>query len=123
MAAIVPQPGPGGQRSRRTTDARAHACVLPSAHGGGDAGDPGSAGGVRAGHGGAQLGIGATSLLSVLSGAALAAFLMIMYIAVGLRRQEVLGGFHVIRADDMGTAIAPARACPEDVVEVREQVT
>jgi hypothetical protein len=36
--------------------------------------------------------------------------------------REVLGGFYVIRADDMDTALALARVCPEDVVEVREQV-
>jgi len=36
--------------------------------------------------------------------------------------REVLGGFYVIDAPDLDTALALARRCPEDVVEVREQI-
>jgi hypothetical protein len=36
--------------------------------------------------------------------------------------REVLGGFYVIDAPDLDTALQLARECPEDIVEVREAV-
>ena len=35
--------------------------------------------------------------------------------------REVLGGFYVIDAPDLDTALQLARLCPEEVVEVREE--
>jgi hypothetical protein len=36
--------------------------------------------------------------------------------------REVLGGYYMISAPDLDTALALAKQCPEEIVEVREEV-